>query len=456
MNQSNDPHGDELVIRRVKEHADAVDRKLPKLSGEQIRSGELVQPSDVVRSETELVQVQPSFRSRLPFLAAAAAILAAVGAVVVVNATADDQATQLQAAPAASTDQTTSTPTPTTTEAPTTEATTAVDTTDPAASEENALQDEGADETVDPASAFMAVPVAAEDFSPDVRYLPNPDSGFVVASGGYVLLGEAVLGGDPLTDARQQRVAMRAEQAGDRRAVLINLSTFETAAEADAVLAAEPTMHGEPGEAVEINGQPGAWSEHEGFAPYSSGNPMHIIRSLRLRYGPTSVLDITAPSVDRVELEAVVSSLVIDADGTLQDVSPPIGFESGTPTEGVHPGQQLSWAGPNFLELSLTGVDGEELEVSISPASVEMDAASVFESTNGQGWIETGLFGEPMLYVIGPDLTIRVTSYDGQMTIEEMIAVADSIEPVDDATWAERLAIAPLYQSPVMSIPPTE
>ncbi len=66
------------------------------------------------------------------------------------------------------------------------------------------------------------------------------------------------------------------------------------------------------------------------------------------------------------------------------------------------------------------------------------------------------MFREDIITVVLDDVALLLTNYDGQLTADDLISLVDQIEPVDEATWIERLEIAPLYKAPVHGLPTAE
>ncbi|MGI9615424.1 MAG: hypothetical protein ACR2QO_21105 [Acidimicrobiales bacterium] len=60
---------------------------------------------------------------------------------------------------------------------------------------------------------------------------------------------------------------------------------------------------------------------------------------------------------------------------------------------------------------------------------------------------EAGLFGETAVSFVGEDVTLVLRSYNGQVSADELVELARSVERVDDETWAERLSVAPLFDA---------
>ena len=424
--------GDVKIVERVRDHAEVIERAVPVISGSDIRHA----PTATLTAIDSRLQ-----RSRRPFLAAAAAAVVIVGGgIAAVTLGNDNAGTDTQVEAADSLDVTADATNPSTTEAAA-EATTEVD--------EAPAQEDG---PVD----MMPIPVTAADFgTADMRLLPPPDSDFTVATGSRLLLSESDIPPAVATPVRTQRVALPTVDPADRRAILIIVSTYADEAEADALIAAEPTAHGSAGDPADIDGLPGAWHEEEGFAPFSAGNPMQTIRTLRLRLDPTTVLDVATPDVSRAEIEALVGSLTFSDDGTLGSPTPPAGFAEAEPIDGLSPRAVINDpAASDYLSLTLVGLNGEQVELTVSPETAGLSPAGAhFEDGNGYGWVEAGLFGEKVVSLVTADATLILHSYDGLTSADDLVALARSIEPVDDETWAERLAIAPLYDAPVMAAP---
>lgn len=411
------------VVRRVGDHADAIDRALPVISGPDIRGA-----LGVTSSSTKVE------RSRTPFLAAAAAVVVAGGiaATTLGRGGTDTQleATPFESAEVESTDQTIPVPPPETTEP------------------------EGGPSELD-AADMMPIPVAAADFgTAEVRFLPPSDSGFAVASGSRVLLSRGSLEPAVATPTRTQRLAMPTIDPADRRSVLVIVSNYADEAEADAVVEAEPTPGGLAGESADIGGRQGSWHEDEGFAPFSAGNPMRTIRTLRVRLDPTTVLDVVAPDVSRAEIEALVASLTFSDDGSLEKPTPLAGFVADEPIDGWSPSAAIiEPSASDYLSLVLVGVNGEQVDLTISAESAGLSAVGAhFDDDTGYGWIEAGPFRETTVSFVGEHVTLVLRSYDGQVSADELVELARSIQPVNDEVWVERLAIATLFDAPVADV----
>ncbi|MGH1490225.1 MAG: hypothetical protein ACRBK7_12670 [Acidimicrobiales bacterium] len=434
---------DSDTLRRVRAHADAVDRSLPELSGAEIR-----------QNATMAVLSTGGARGRGPFLAAAAALVIVGGAVVFAFGRSNNTSELQAATPAQAVDANA-------VDANTEDVETAdVDTggaepepeVAPAEPDEDLSETEGEPSPPRSFPDLRPIPVAAADFgAAELRYLPTTDSGFVVASGSRMLLSEAELGPELARPVRIQRVSLPATDPADRRGIVMVMSTYASQAEADALIEAEPTTHGS-GEPADITGLAGAWKEVEGFAPHSAGNPMRVIRTLRVRLNAETVLDVAAADVSRTEIEGLVSSLVISEEGLLETPTPPVGFDSAEPVTARSLIDQESVS--DYLSLGLVGGNSERVSLDISADLDGLTAADAhFESAAGYGWIEAGLFGETVVSFVGPDVALRLVNYDGQVTVDELVALAAAIEPVDDETWAEQLAIAQLFDAPVAAIP---
>ncbi|MEL7207352.1 MAG: hypothetical protein AAGK32_03810 [Actinomycetota bacterium] len=236
---------------------------------------------------------------------------------------------------------------------------------------------------------------------------------------------------------------------------MILATTYADEAAADAVIEAEPTTHGIAGEPIDVDGRSGRWLEQEGFAPFSAGNPMRIIGVARIRLDATTVLDIAATDVPRTEIETLISSIALAADGSLEAPTPPAGFDGVEPIEGRSPISAMTDpSASDYLSMTLAGVNGEQIDLSISAEEVDADVGSAhFETPTGYGWIEFGLFRETIVSFVGPDATFVLANYDGQVPADELVALAESMQLVDDDVWAERLAIAPLFKAPVSGAP---
>lgn len=107
-----------------------------------------------------------------------------------------------------------------------------------------------------------------------------------------------------------------------------------------------------------------------------------------------------------------------------------------------------------MASLVLVALNGERVDLTISAESGGLSSTGAhFETEAGYGWIETGLFGESVVSFVGPEVTLVLRNYDGQVTAEELVVLAGSVQPVDAETWAEQLAIAPLFDAPVSAGP---
>lgn len=410
------------LLERLKQHGASVDGALPTMTGPRIREdAAMIDDSSVVR------------RRRTGFLVAAAAVVVLGGvAVWGVNRSTDRQ----QVGVAADGDQTT-------------ESTVDDSSQSPAQSTTTVVEDETQRATTaeDPMTALLPSQVDAVDFGPpDLRYLPSTDSGYVVASGGHVLLSEANLESPAAVPTRTQRVSMKASSADDRRGIVIIVSTFADTAAADLVVAAEPTARGVAGDPMDFDGITGAWFAEEGFAPFSAGNPMRTIGSARVRIGASMVVDVATADVVREDIEALLASLVFDEGGSLETPVPPAGFSTADPIEGA---SLLYSANEDYLGFTLAGANGEQVELEVLPNVPATRPAAEFSTASGDGWVETGLFGQTIVTLVRSDVVMVMTNYTGQVSVEELIALGEAIEKVDDVAWVERLSIAPLYRNPV-------
>lgn len=418
--------GDSEVVRRLNEHGDAIERALPSISGSEIRRA-----LPVASSPTRVT------RNRTPFLVAAAvAALVVGGGIAMLTLGRADSDTRLEASPTATTEVE---------EAEQPDPETPTEVTEP---ERDPATSTGA---VD----LTPIPVTPAEFgTAEVRFLPAADSGFAVASGSRVLLSTSDLAPTVATPVRTQRLAMPAADPTDRRAVMVLVSTYATEADVDAFLEDEPTAHGDVGEPADFDGRQGTWFETEGFAPFSAGTPMRTIRTLRLHLDPTTVVDVAAPDVSRAEIEALVASLTFADDGSLESPPAPAGFEEAQPIDGLSPGAVINDpSAADQLSLTLVGANGEQVELTISPDSAGLDPAGAHhEDPSGYGWIEFGLFREVVVSFVSDDVTLELRSFNGQMSADEMLELARSVEPVDDDSWAERLAVASLFDAPVADV----
>lgn len=414
MNLSDNPppSDDSDVLQRVRIHSAAVDSALPDLVGQDIRK------QAALLGTTSIVK-----RRRTPFLVAAASVVA-VGGLAAYGLSKQSETQQIRTS-ADTTSLTTAAPTSGATSTPSTSSSI---------------------EPADPLDALTPRPVGPGEFgSSELRFLPPADGDFAVSSGAQILMSEADLAPPVALPTRTQRVSLRAADPSDRRGITIEASTFENEAGVDLFLAAEPTAHGTAGEPMAFSGIEGMWSEEEGFAPFSAGNPMRAIVTARVRIGDSTIVDVAAADVSRQEIESLLASLSFDADGNLQSPPAPAGFTAG---ETIESQRTASAASSDFLSMVLVGPDGEQVELGVFAREDESLGAPSLEV--GQSWAETALFGETVVGLVGPDAIFVLTNFDGQVSEAELIALAASLEKVDDATWIERLAIAPLTHNPVM------
>ncbi len=440
MNPYDDLQPDERdgdLLRRIKDHAAVVDHALPSISGADVRRS-----VDATASAATTSGI--TSRGRAPFLAAAAAMAIVVGAGAV-GLSRSSTSEPLEATPS-------------------TDATPAVVASEPDEVDDVVDEEVDVDDQVDevehePAASppdLMPRPVEAADFgAEEIRYLPSADSGFVVSTGSQVLLSEAELPPEAATPVRWQRVALPASDPSDRRSVIVRATTYADEAAANALIEAEPTSHGVAGEPMDVDGRLGAWHEAEGFAPFSAGNPMRVLGFARVRLDATTVLDIAAPDVSRAEVEQLIASISLAGDGSLELPTAPAGFDTPEPIEGLSPIETMNRpAASDYLSLTLAGVDGEQIDLSVSLEPAGSDRATAHVDTpTGYGWIEFGLFRETVVTFVGADATFVLANYDGQVSADELIAVAQSMELVDGQAWVERLAIAPLFKAPVSAVP---
>ena len=451
-------HQDGDLLWRIQDHAAVVEGAVPPISGADVRrsvdataTSPTDAPATVPATTADSTSSSRANRGRAPFLAAAAAVVIAVGAgAFALNRSSDSE--PLEVNPAAET-----------IEADDGDEADEVDDGVQAATVDD-LEQDPTDEPVDEVEQepTAGVPdlrpeqVKAADFGADeIRYLPSSDSGFVVSSGSQVLLSEADLSPEAATPIRWQRVSLPATDQTDRRSILVHVTTYVDGAAADALIEAEPTSHGVAGEPMDVAGRLGAWHQVEGFAPFSAGNPMRVIGVARVRLGSASVLDVAATDVPRAEIEQFIASITLTGDGSLEPPVAPVGFDSAEVIDGVSPVETRSRpSASDYLSLTLVGESGEQVELSVSLEPIDSDETTAhFVTPTGYGWIEHGLFRETIVTFVGANAAFIFANYDGQVAADELITIAESMELVDSEAWVERLAIAPLFKAPVGGVP---
>ncbi len=295
----------------------------------------------------------------------------------------------------------------------------------------------------------------ADDVGPAMaRLLPPTDADYQLIAAAQILHSEAELGPLPPSPQIPGPSAFYTDDEGNG-SLRLHLATYGTASDADLAVDFAESNHYLQTEVIDEGGLTGVWIGDElGFAPYvGSATDQSVIGTAEIRIDDTRILTVLGIDLSR-ELALSLALQVIAADG--DGVFPPAPEGYTGPT--IMAGPAFPTFRPDTDQLILTLSErgtGELVELMIQPAdpdtSTETGETADVIGTTGMGWYDVGLWGEVHVTWVRPEVTVELINPTGNLSFQQLVDLAESLESLDEGLWVERTAGVTLVRTPVHS-----
>jgi len=295
---------------------------------------------------------------------------------------------------------------------------------------------------------------SAEDVGPaEARLLPPEDTGYQLLEAAQLLYSEAALGLVPPTPNLPGLSAFYSDNEGNG-SLRLHLATYGEPTDADLAMALAESHPYLQTDLIDENGLSGVWIGNEqGFAPYvGSAADQSTIGTAEIRLDDHRVLTVVGIDLSR-ELALSLALQLIAAE--VDDAFPPAPAGYTGPTITAGPAFPTFRVDADQLVLTLSDrATGELVEVMVQTADTNASVTETGETADvigatGMGWYDVGLWGGVHVTWVRPDLNVELTSPTGNVSHEQLVALAGSLEMLDESQWIERTAGATLVRTPV-------
>ncbi len=307
-------------------------------------------------------------------------------------------------------------------------------------------EDEPSSETT---IGFIPTPIPASELGwPRVRLLPPVASGFAVEAVWELLVEEEAAPDQEPAEGeqpRRERTEYLATDPDDRRAVVVLVTTYASPAEADEAMASPHPITPDTIDrgTSEVAGLPASYVRTWASAPRSGGESRHELLVTSVRLEENVVFSVAVPDGTLDQVAEIVSSASRDPGGRTVFDAQLAGFDGPIVSSDLSLDDIPGASSSDILGLALrhptssavVSVEIHETDADGIDAATLTRQPDVIEGETGFGYVRRGLFGEQNLIWMRDGLVVTIDHYDRLLTDAELAEFADSLEPVDDATW---------------------